>query len=169
MSNLEQDGKLWILNQFYGVTTTPPEEDYEAFIKAVLICAKADGVLEPEERNWVVGRTAVFGNSGYELAKTYPANEDLLEVLANAPVTNKHARRIILYVAIQACSADRAYHEDERTAVHKMAKYLGIEEDVVNQIEQLCIEEAKLREQRISVLFPEGIPSETELQLSTSR
>lgn len=159
MSNLEQDGKVWLLNHFYGVETTPPDQDYEAFIKALLICAKGDGIIEPEERNWIAGRAAVFGKTGYELAKTYPADEDILDVLADSPIANKHSRRIILYTAIQACSADREYHEEERAAVYKMAKRLGVEEEVVKQIEQLCIEEAQSREKRISLLFPEGIPS----------
>ncbi len=159
MSNLEQDGKTWLLNHFYGVEGVPPDHDYEAFIKAVLICTKGDGIVEPAERNWIAGRAAVFGKTGYELAKTYPADEDLLDVLADSPIANQYSRRIIIYIAIQACSADKKYHEEERAAVHKMAKRLGVEEEVVNQIEQLCVEEAQSREKRISLLFPEGIPS----------
>ncbi|MEQ9669091.1 hypothetical protein [Coleofasciculus sp. G2-EDA-02] len=61
-------------------------------------------------------------------------------------------------MAIQACSADKEYHAEEQAKVRKMAKYLGIEEDVVNQIEEICISEAKMREKRIAVMFPEGIP-----------
>ena len=159
-TGIDQDAKLWVLNHFYGTKTAPPDEDYQVLTKVILICAKGDGVLEPEERNWIVGRSAVFRHSGYELAKTYQADEDLLEVLANAPTINKHGRRMILHVAIQACAADGEYHEEERTAVHKIAKIFGVEEDVVNQIEEICLEEAKLREKRISLLFPEGNPYE---------
>ncbi|RKZ82336.1 MAG: hypothetical protein DRR19_20860 [Candidatus Parabeggiatoa sp. nov. 1] len=157
MSDIEKDGKLWILNNFYGFNSIPPDGDYEAFIKAVLICANGDGVLAPEERDWVVGRAAAFRNAGYEVAKTYAGKEDILDVLANAPTLNKGARMII-YVAIQACAADGEYHPDEQATVHKMAKHLGIEEDVVNQIEKMCFEEATMRERRISLLFPEGTP-----------
>ncbi|MGB3512897.1 MAG: hypothetical protein WBA93_27525 [Microcoleaceae cyanobacterium] len=45
MSDIEQDGKLWMMNQLYGFKAIPLDEDYETFIKAVLICAKGDGVL----------------------------------------------------------------------------------------------------------------------------
>ncbi|AOX04063.1 hypothetical protein BJP34_01130 [Moorena producens PAL-8-15-08-1] len=158
MSDMDQDGKLWIMKEVYGAKTLPKTESYETFIKSALICAKGDGVLTPEERDWVVGRAAAFRNSGYELAKTYPADEDLLDVLANSSTLNKSGRRMIIYVAIQACAADGEFHPDERAKVHKMAQSLGIEEDVINEIEQFCMEEAKMREKRIALIFPEGVP-----------
>ncbi|NER27573.1 MAG: hypothetical protein F6J89_08040 [Symploca sp. SIO1C4] len=159
MSDMDRDGRLWLMKQLYGMKTIPPAGDYNAFVKAVLICAKGDGALTPEERNWIIGRSACYyTNAEYEVAKNYPADEDLLEVLAQAPTLNESGRRVIIYVAIQACAADREYHPDERAAVSKMAKYLGIEEDVVNQIEEICISEAKMREKRITVMFPGGIP-----------
>ncbi|NER33755.1 MAG: hypothetical protein F6J93_06815 [Oscillatoria sp. SIO1A7] len=158
MSDMEQDGALWMLKDVYGFKNLPPDGDYKAFIKAVLICAKGDGVLAQEERDWVVGRAAAYRNTGYELAKTYEANEDLLYVLSQAPMLDKGARRMILYVAIQACAADGEYHAEEKAEVQKLAKYLGVAEGVLNQIEQQCVEELKMREQRIAILFPEGVP-----------
>ena len=158
MSNIEQDGALWMLKDMYGFQNLPPDGDYKAFIKAVLICAKGDGVLASEERNWVVGRAAAYRNTGYEIAKTYEANEDLLDVLGKAPTLDKGARRMILYVAIQACAADGEYHAEEKAEVQKLAKYIGVEEDVLAQIEQQCVEELKMREQRIAILFPDGVP-----------
>ncbi|MGK7901841.1 MAG: TerB family tellurite resistance protein [Hormoscilla sp.] len=158
MSDMDRDAQLWTLKELYGIKSIPPAEDYETFIKAALICAKADGVLAPEERNWVVGRAATLRNPGYELAKNYPADEDLLDVVAKSSAVDKSGRRMLIYVAIQACAADGEYHPDERAKVHKMAKALGIEEDVVNQLEELCMSEAKIREQRIGLIFPEGVP-----------
>lgn len=158
MSEIDLDSQMWTMKELYGIKSIPPAEDYETFIKAALICAKADGVLAPEERNWVVGRAATLRNPGYELAKTYPADEDLLDVVAKSSTVNKSGRRMLIYVAIQACAADGEYHPDEQAKVHKMAKALGIEEDVVNQIEELCVSEAKIREQRIGLIFPDGVP-----------
>ena len=158
MSDMDRDGVLWLINQLYGIKTIPPAQDYETFIKAALICAKGDGVLAPKERNWVVGRAAALRNPGYELAKNYPADEDLLEVISSSSTVNKTGRRLIIYVAIQASTADGHYHDEERTKILQMAKYLGIEEDVVNEIEEICIEEAKMREKRIGFLFPDGVP-----------
>lgn len=156
---MDRDGRLWLYKNLYGMNAIPPDENHYAFVKAVLICAKGDGVLAPEERDWVVGRTACYhSNTEYEMAKTYSADEDLLQVLGNAATLNKSGRRAIIYIAIQACSADREYHAEERAEVRKMAKYLGIEEEAVSQIEEICMEEAKMREKRIAVLFPDGIP-----------
>jgi len=158
MSEMDRDGQLWILNEFFGIKSIPPAEDSVTGLKAALICAKADGALAPEERNWVVGRAATLRNPGYELAKTYPADENLLEVIPKSSTVDKSGRRLVIYVAIKACAADGEYHPSERAKVHKMAKALGIEEDVVNQIEELCVSEAKIREQRIGLIFPDGVP-----------
>ncbi|MGJ5672474.1 MAG: TerB family tellurite resistance protein [Nostochopsis sp.] len=158
MSEMNKDAQLWLLKQLYGIKTIPPTEDYETFIKLALICAKGDGVLAPEERKWIVGRAATFRNPGYELAKTYLADDDLLDVIGNSSTVDNNGRRMIIYVAIQACAADGDLNTDERAKVYKMAKSLGIEEDFVHQIEQLCSEEAKIREKRIALMFPEGVP-----------
>lgn len=158
MADMDRDGILWLINELYGIKTIPPAGDYETFIKAALICAKGDGVLAPEERNWVVGRAAALRNPGYELAKNYQADEDLLEVISNSATVNNTGRRLIIYVAIQASAADGEYNEEERAKVQQMAKSLGVEENVVKQIEDICIEEAKMREKRIGVIFPDGVP-----------
>ena len=158
MSDMQQDARRWALKEVYGMTTIPPNQDYETLIKAVLICAKGDGVLAPEERNWLVGRAAAYRMSGYELAKTYSADEDLLEVLSEAPTMNASGRRLVIYLAFQACGADGDLHPEERAQINKMASYLGVSEDVVNQIEQFCIEEAEMRKKRVSLMFPQGIP-----------
>ncbi|NEO42037.1 MAG: hypothetical protein F6J90_39235 [Moorea sp. SIOASIH] len=147
----------WIINELYGMKTIPAIEDVEAVMKAVLICAKGDGVLAPEERDWVVGRAAAYHNPKYELAKTYEANEDLLDILNQASTIGSDPR-VIIYIAIQACAADGEYNSGEQAAVRKLAKYIGIEEDVVTQIEELYTEEAKIREKRIALLFPNGAP-----------
>ena len=157
MSEIEQDARQWIMNQLYGMKTIPANEDYEALIKGVLICTKGDGVLAPEERNWVAGRAAAYHIPGYELAKTYEANEELLDVLSQSPTMGSNPR-VIIYVAIQACAADGEYNSGEKAAVRKLATLLGIEEDVVTQIEKLYTEEAKIREQRIALMFPNGTP-----------
>ena len=157
MFDVEQDARQWIMNELYGMKTIPANEDYEALIKAVLICTKGDGVLALEERNWVAGRAAAYHIPGYELAKTYEPNEDLLDVLRQTPTLGS-SPRVIIYIAIQACAADGEYNSGEQAAVRKLAKYIGIEEDVVTQIEEFYMEEAKIREKRIVLMFPDGIP-----------
>ena len=40
MSDMDRDGRLWMMKNLYGMKTIPPAQDYNAFVKAVLICAK---------------------------------------------------------------------------------------------------------------------------------
>ncbi|MDC0742794.1 hypothetical protein [Polyangium mundeleinium] len=42
--------------------------------------------------------------------------------------------------------------------VIRMAAKLGVSEDLVRQIEEVCIEEARLREKRLKLVYPEGAP-----------
>ncbi|NET44224.1 hypothetical protein, partial [Okeania sp. SIO2B3] len=41
-----------------------------------------------------------LGSDGYELAKTYPADEDLIDVLSQASAVNNAGRRTVIYLAI---------------------------------------------------------------------
>lgn len=162
MSDMNRDGQLWMIKELYGLNAIPPAQDYVVGVKATLVCAKGDGVLTPEERDWVVGRAAALRNPGYELAKTYAADEDLQDVLGNSSIWEKSGRRMIVYLAIKACSSDGEYHPDEREKVHSMAKTLGVAAEVVAQIEQQCVEEAEMRAKRIALLLPDGNPYERE-------
>jgi len=154
MSNIEQDAKLWMMDELYGIKAVPPDEDSESFTKAVLICAKGDGTISSEERAWFVGCSAAYQNAkGYELSKSYTGDDDLQKVLeGSANVATQKGRLITLYVAIKACSSDADYHPDEQKKIRKMATLLGIEESVVKEIEQLCVEEAAIRQKRLSLL-----------------
>ena len=154
MSSVEQDAILWIMDQLYGIKEVPPQQDYEAFTKAVLLCAKGDGTISSQERDWFAGRSAAYRNiKGYELAKIYGGDDDLDAILGNsANVSSRKGRLIIIYVAIQTCSADGEYHSGEQQKVHQMAAKLGIEESVVREIEQLCVEEAEIRNKRLAIL-----------------
>jgi len=158
MSNIEQDAKLWLHGETYGFKNVPSTKDHETIIKSVLICAKADGILTPEERNWIVGRAAALGSDGYELAKNYPADEDVIDVLNQASAVNNSGRRAVIYLAIKTCSADGELHPDEMTKIYEVAEKLGLEKEVVNHLKELCADEAKVREKRIGLLFPDGAP-----------
>lgn len=154
MSSIKTDATLWMMDELYGIKEVPPDQDSESFTKAVLICSKGDGTISPEERAWFVGCSAAYQNAkGYELAKIYTGDDDLQEVLAGSfNVASRKGRLIIIYVAIKACSADREYHLGEQQKVRQMAAKLGIEESVVREIEQLCVEEADIRKKRLAIL-----------------
>ena len=158
MSDIEHDSKLWLHNETYGFKSVPSPKDHETIIKSVLICAKADGVLAPEERNWISGRAAALRSDGYELAKTYPADEDILDVLSQSDAVNNRGRRTVIYLAIKTCSADGDLHPDEMAKIYQIAEKVGLEKEAVDSLKELCAEEAEVREKRIGLLFPDGAP-----------
>jgi tellurite resistance protein len=128
-------------------------------MKAVLICANGDGTLAPEERDWAVGHSAAFGalDSLVDELKSYKADEDIEQIISATPESNA-CRRFLVYDAIRACSADGEYSDRERAMVIRMAAKLGLSEDLVRQIEEVCLEEARLREKRLKLVYPEGPP-----------
>ncbi|MEC4812810.1 MAG: hypothetical protein SAK29_05985 [Scytonema sp. PMC 1069.18] len=150
---------LWLLKERYGFSTIPNPEGYDAYLKSLLICAKGDGHLAPEERDWVVQQASAYGASDslVEELKSYEALEDIETVISRTGETDA-SRRYLVYDAIRACSADQEYSDLERATIAKMADKLGISTDVLKQIEEICVEEAKLREKRLTLMFPEGAP-----------
>lgn len=159
MTTNRDRGILWLFNQKTSFKTIPTTDDFEGYSKAILICANGDGKLAPEERDWVIGYFAAFGapDSVLEELKTYKADEDIEKFITMAPATNA-SRRFLVYDAIQTCSADGQYSDPERAMVIRMAAKLGVSEEVVRQIEEVCIEEARLREKRLKLIYPEGAP-----------
>ncbi|MEQ8757673.1 MAG: TerB family tellurite resistance protein [Coleofasciculus sp. G1-WW12-02] len=137
----------------------PPAEVHTTFLKAQLIAANGDGTLTNEERQWALGRAAACGYREELLQEleTYPANEDIVEVLSQTQTTNK-SRKAVIYFTIKVCAADGVYHDKEKKVVRQAAAALGIAEDVVKEIEKLCAEEERLKQQRIQLLFPDGSP-----------
>ncbi|KOP26821.1 hypothetical protein AMR41_08330 [Hapalosiphon sp. MRB220] len=155
----ENEGLLWLFREKYTFSKLPSVEAYNGYLKALLICANGDGRLAPEERDWVIGLACAFGapDSLVEKIKSYKADEDIEKAIGNAPEATG-SRRYLVYDAIKACSSDGEYSDQERATVTKMAAKLGVSQDVVEQIEEICIEEAKLREKRVKLMYPEGAP-----------
>jgi uncharacterized tellurite resistance protein B-like protein len=151
-------GALWFLKEQYSLKQRPLDA-YEVYFKAILVCANGDGTIADEERDWVIGLADACGcgSAILEKLKVYKANEDV-ETLVSASYTSNQSRRWVIYDAIKACSADQEYSEQERNVVLKAAKKLGISEEVVKQIEEICLEEAKMRTNRVALMYPDGSP-----------
>lgn len=155
---IDNTGLLWLFKERYGFSKVPSLEAYDGYIKSLLLCANGDGQLSPQERDWVVGFAYAVGASDslIEEIKSYEATEDI-ETVISLGVESNGSRRYLVYEAIQACSADGEYSELERATIIKMAAKLGISEDVVQQIEEIYIEEMKLREKRQALMYPDGL------------
>jgi hypothetical protein len=152
-------GHLWLFKDHTSFDTLPTADVFESYMKAILICANGDGKLTSEERDWVIGYMAAFGapDSLLDEMRSYKANDDIEAVISATPASDA-SRRFLVYDAIRACSADGAYSDPERATVIKMAAKLGISEDLVKQIEEVCLEQAKLRQKRLALMYPEGAP-----------
>jgi hypothetical protein len=157
-------GLLWLIKEKYGfqeaeIPAISPE-DYDSYLKSILICANGDGTLAPEEREWVIGHASAYSASDslVEELKFYKADEDIEKVMSRVPLATNGFKRHLVYDTIMACSADGEYSDQERVTVTKMVAKLGISQDIVQQIEKLCIEEIKLREKRLKLMYPEGSP-----------
>ncbi len=131
----------------------------ETLLKSMLVCANGDGTVSADERAWVIGRAAAAGapDSLLKELESYPANEDINDVVSRTMATDK-SRRCVVYFAIKAASADREYGAGEQAKIRSVAKSMGISEDVVAQIEQQVRAEDDLKHKRIALCFPDGNP-----------
>ncbi len=159
MSDIKKLGQSWIFNWFFGFNQVPTDEDCCIYMKSVLCCAKGDGILSPEEKDWAVGFCASWGVADWviEELKAYEADEDLEEVIARSPQVSI-AQRDLLLTAIRACAADGEFHQEEKAKIRQMASIIGVSEEVVEQLEELQKEEFALREKRVKLLYPEKSP-----------
>lgn len=160
-TDFQKKGALWVFNQILGFANLPQTEDMETINKAILICAKGDGVLAPEERNWQISFMSAKGapQSLLEKLETYEANDDLADLMSNASERVKNlVQRDIVYQAIKASAADGEYSPKEHEQICKMAELIGVSPDVVDQLVELHKEEEQLREKRIKLIFPNGSP-----------
>ncbi|MBW4571282.1 MAG: TerB family tellurite resistance protein [Tolypothrix carrinoi HA7290-LM1] len=159
MSDIKKLGQSWIFNWFFGFQEIPTDDDCCIYMKSVLCCAKGDGIISQEEKDWAIGFCASWGVADWviEELKTYEGDEDLEEVIARSPQVSI-AQRDLLLTAIRACAADGEFHEQEKAKIRQMAAIIGVPEETVEQLEQLQKEESALRQKRINLLYPEKSP-----------
>ncbi|MGR9108351.1 MAG: hypothetical protein ACU843_15635 [Gammaproteobacteria bacterium] len=131
----------------------------ETFLKALMVCAAGDGELSEDERSWILGRAAAAGapDELLESLRTYPADEDINEIVGRTLATN-NSKRAVVYFAIKAAAADQEYGEQERAKVREIAASMDIPSTEVAQLEILVAEEAVQKLKRISLCFPDGSP-----------
>jgi uncharacterized tellurite resistance protein B-like protein len=155
----EDLGISWLFQEQFGFSQIPLNQSYEAYFKSLLVCANGDGTLADAERGWVIGYASAYNRDPaiIEKLKVYKADEDLETLFSGDPLIIE-TRRSLLLDAIQACAADGEYNEKERAVVLKGAKALNISEDELKKIEEIYFETVKLREKRLAVLYPKGLP-----------
>jgi uncharacterized tellurite resistance protein B-like protein len=147
--------RQWMFNILYGFKTPPNDEEMMTFAKALLTCAKADGKLAQEERDWVLGLYSARGASPESIdeLERYQGTDDPVALLDKHPLTSK-SRRALIYLAIRTCSADGSLHDAEWTEILRVAEKLNVDAKVAEQLRSFAEEEEQLRQKRIQLLFP---------------
>lgn len=156
----------WIKTDRYGITKTLPPETSVIWYKALLLCANGDGELSKPERDWVIGHATTYhpemSESQIDELRNFNGTgttEDIEKLVFSDPLAKK-GRYVLVYEAIQASAADGDYSDGEKATIRKMAGKLGIGEAKVAELESLFEEEKALKEKRIRIWHPEGIPGE---------
>jgi len=150
-------GLRWLAQHVYGDDPGVQDADALAYCMALMVCARGDGFLAPEEREWITGLAASL--AGPEVADAVAAFEPagtVQEFLKAKPVPLS-ARRAIVLDAMRACAADGELREGEWDSVMALASVLGVGETEITAIKKLFRDERSLQERRRPVLFPENL------------
>jgi hypothetical protein len=152
-------GAAWLLKEMWDLGGRPPIEDYTAYMKSLLICANGEGTLSPAEREWVLGYCAALGAPPelMEELASYPADEDVAEVIARGRLADSTGRATVVFDAIRACDADGDLVAGEMQQITTMATRLGVA-DMVEPLIELYRREKEVRGERIKLLYPSGPP-----------
>lgn len=146
----------WAVNEKWGWSSDSYLSDEQGLdlLKALLVCTKGDGVISEGEREWALGFAACreMPMSVIEEGRAYDANEDIADILSRNPIVQK-GKKGVIYWAIKACCADNEYHEQEKAAIRKMAGLMEISQKVVEEIEEVIVEEHKLRDKLNALVY----------------
>ena len=129
----------------------PPDEVVLSIAHGVMIIAAADGELSTAERDELVGMLLALGVAPTlvdRLRDFNPVGKNIEDFIP--PAFSPFARSFI-YDAVKVARID-GYAEQERQAVRRVGKILGVTEEVIAQIEGLLDVEASLRTFRIQLL-----------------
>jgi len=152
-------GDLWVIKYERGYDHKPVSVDYESYFKCLMICAKGKRELTPAERDWILGFCAASGGSDelVEELKSYPADEDVRQVLNDSTATFAEFgnwARTLVYDSIRACYTDDELDGEDRNTILTMAAELDLTPDMVTRLEELYLDEQRLRATRLNLLFP---------------
>ena len=155
---IDEIRRNWYLRLERGFSEPVPLSIAKTYFKALLVFARGDGVLSERERSWVVGFAALLGHSDefLQFVHSYSADDNIDELIEELNASQE-AQRALLYDAICACTAD-GYHELEQQRIHRVAKSLGIPDNVIVRIEALVTSELELTAVKRQILHNNVAP-----------
>ncbi|MFD5558601.1 TerB family tellurite resistance protein [Streptomyces sp. NPDC127068] len=151
----------WLFKQDWAFNTAPDFGDVRVYAKALLVVARGDGVISPEERDWVLGYIAALTGSDAQLQQEladYAADDDVVALVETASAVTLHSRTPLIFDALRACDADGDLAPGEIEQIKRMASALGITEEAVDRLKEFYFEEKAARVARIAAVFPQGTP-----------
>ena len=159
----QQLRRQWFVKHLWGSQLdAPPEFDDgsdENIAKVLLTCVNGDGQITKLERDWVFGflSSAGFSDAVVDKLLAYPADEDIATLIAQYPYLHA-APGMIIYTALLACDSDGELHPDEIATVRRMANKMGAADELVDTLLEIVEAEKQLKEERIKIAFPAGLP-----------
>ncbi|GAA4824895.1 tellurium resistance protein [Streptomyces ziwulingensis] len=150
-------GLTWIFQEFWGFKNPPTITDFEAYGKALLICAGGDGDLASAEREYAIGLIAGMHGPDevVETLKTYGGEDDLRAVLSNAEGA-RESGGCLVYDTIRVSAADGVLAPGELDKIHEVADLLSVPRENVAQMVRIHQQEQELRDQRFKLCFPDA-------------
>ena len=134
-------------------TRVPTAEQMEEYTNVLLNIAGADGEISPSEWEFLVfhGRAVGADDATIEKWRAIDYKSQDLEDLTKSAFIKTRAKSL-LYDAIRTARADN-YAAEEKAAVAKAAKLLGVEPNVVAALEAFVEMEESVTKMRGSMLY----------------
>jgi signal transduction histidine kinase len=140
------------------IDAQPVTEDM-SHAKALLLFVGGNRQISTQLRDWVIGylTAAGYSESVLEAASAYDDSDTIEDILS--PPRMAIARRVVLYDALRACAmAGSRFNPEDFDPVLRAADAVGISRDVVADLHQIVIEEARLRQRRHDIVVAPTMP-----------
>jgi uncharacterized membrane protein YebE (DUF533 family) len=152
----------WTAKNQWDFDELPHPDGFRFYMSSVMLCASSDGVLDPKEKEWVIGYAAALGSPAdllrdlekmsVETLKRQNLGDDFEKFCQRTDKRSAAAKRGIVYDAIRASCADDDFHEKERQSVVDLAIKFGLTKEVVQELENLVKEERALKNKKAGLV-----------------
>lgn len=108
-------------------------EEKDAFMSLSVHVAKANGILEEEEKNMLKDYCKEMEVKCFDIEDIKPL-EEIIAVYLRSDI---HIKKIVLLESLGMVFADGVYDEKENTFINQFALSIGLSMDVVSQLTEL--------------------------------
>lgn len=136
-----------------------PEGEDLLYAKSLLLFVGGNRQISAQRRDWVIGYLTAAGYSESVLAATAAYDDsDKIEDIMNLPRMT-FVQKVVLYDALRACAMDSSeFAPEDFDPVLRAADALSIAREVVADLHEIVIEEARLRQRRHEIVVAPTLP-----------